>query len=66
MSVFFTRYILRRSLNRNILECKYEIIGYSLVGNYRLNRNILECKFEEMVEQMRETESLNRNILECK
>ena len=32
-------------INRNILECKLEIMMQVVVFRMRINRNILECKF---------------------
>ena len=34
-----------RGINRNILECKLEIMMQVVVFRMRINRNILECKF---------------------
>ena len=33
-----------RGINRNILECKSELISYASSIHIRINRNILECK----------------------
>ncbi|EEX23196.1 hypothetical protein BLAHAN_04044 [Blautia hansenii DSM 20583] len=56
----------RLSINRNILECKYESI--KLIHNrfFSINRNILECKYESIKLIHNRFFSINRNILECK
>ena len=54
------------SLNRNILECKFERVQAILKKMESLNRNILECKsgFRKFIKSI--FTCLNRNILECK
>ena len=53
-------------INRNILECKYDIRNHRGTGHDRINRNILECKSVILPTAKNTSICINRNILECK
>ena len=54
------------SLNRNILECKFDRPCCIMRPSSGLNRNILECKCGLRGCELFGRAGLNRNILECK
>ena len=59
-------------INRNIVECKYEISAVEQLGKYGINRNIVECKFylqffqgvrkNELIETLWNVNSYQKNI----
>ena len=52
--------------NRNILECKWVLVGDLKLLKLRNNRNILECKCSFTAAVIQRLGGNNRNILECK
>ena len=57
---------LARSINRNIVECKYAWRIRTLQESGGINRNIVECKYSNLTKFSRWQDSINRNIVECK
>ena len=56
----------RRSINRNIMECKWVSPWRTWPSWERINRNIMECKFQKTIIKSWNQMRINRNIMECK
>ena len=57
-------YLLR--INRNIVECKGELLTVLKKSEKRINRNIVECKVVAFLSAAFAAFCINRNIVECK
>ena len=59
--------MLRRCINRNIVECKVVSVRLISFCSPRINRNIVECKeIQAGLPEVHQLLCINRNIVECK
>ena len=59
--------MLRRCINRNIVECKVVSVRLISFCSPRINRNIVECKeIQAGLPEVNQLLCINRNIVECK